>query len=50
MYLSNRGDDESAGEWQIWIMDADGGNAHPIPVGVEVEYTFGNEQAVSWGL
>ena len=50
IYLSNRGDDNAAGAWQIWVMAADGSNPYPLPIDVEIEYTFGNEQAVSWGI
>lgn len=50
VYLSNRGADNSAGAWQIWVMEADGSNARPLSVDVEIEYTFGDEQAVSWGV
>lgn len=49
VYLSNRGEDNSAGAWQLWVMEADGSNAYPLSVGVDIEYTFGDEQAVSWG-
>ncbi len=53
VYLSNRGGDNSAGAWQLWVMDADGSNAQPLavtlPDDLEITYTFGNEQAVSWG-
>jgi hypothetical protein len=29
-------------------MDADGSNQHPLPVNLEINYTFGDEQSVSW--
>ncbi|MBV7331567.1 hypothetical protein KFU94_25685 [Chloroflexi bacterium TSY] len=49
-YLSNRSADNSAGDWQLWVMAADGSNARPLPIDVGIEYTFGAEQAVSWGI
>lgn len=50
VYLSDRGEDNSAGAWQLWVMDADGSNAQPLAIDVEIEYTFGGEQAVDWGV
>ena len=50
VYLSNLGADNSAGAWQIWVMDADGSNARPLPIDVTIDYSFGSEQVVSWGL
>lgn len=50
VYLSNQGSDYSAGDWQIWIMDADGSDAAPVPIDIAIDYTFGAEQAVSWGV
>lgn len=50
VYYSNQGSDYSAGDWQIWIMDADGSNAAPLPIDIAIDYTFGAEQAVSWGV
>lgn len=49
VFLSNRGDNNSAGAWRIWVMDADGSNQQPLPINVTINYTYGNEQAVSWG-
>lgn len=49
VFLSNRGDNNSAGAWRIWVMNADGSNQHPLPINVTLNYTYGNEQAVSWG-
>lgn len=49
VFLSNRGDDNSAGAWRLWVMNADGSNQHPLPINVTINYTYGNEQAVSWG-
>lgn len=49
VFLSNRGDDNSAGDWKLWVMNADGSNQHPLPIDVAINYTYGNEQLVSWG-
>ncbi|MEZ4660734.1 MAG: SH3 domain-containing protein [Caldilineaceae bacterium] len=49
VYASNRGADNSAGPWRLWVMDADGGNQHPLPLDVAIDYTWGGEQIVSWG-
>lgn len=49
VFLSNRGADNSAGAWRLWVMNADGSNQHPLPIDVTINYTYGNEQLVSWG-
>lgn len=49
VYLSDRGADNSAGDWKIWVMDVDGSNQRALPIDVPIDYTFGDEQAVSWG-
>lgn len=49
VFLSNRGADNSAGAWKLWVMNADGSNQHPLPIDVPINYTYGNEQLVSWG-
>lgn len=49
VFLSNRTERGAAGDWRIWVMDADGSNAAMLPVDVALDYTFGGEQAVSWG-
>jgi TolB protein len=48
LFLTNR-----SGQWQPWIMDADGRNAHPfLPpetiAGLEFEYRGVHEQLFSW--
>jgi hypothetical protein len=48
--LSNRDDENDAGPWRLWVMAADGSNQRPLPVDVPLEYTFSNEQVVSWGV
>jgi Tol biopolymer transport system component len=48
-FMSNREDDGEAGAWRLWVMDADGSNQRPLPIEVELKYTFGAEQMVSWG-
>jgi len=49
VFLSNREADGEAGAWRLWVMDADGSNQWPLPIEVELNYTFGAEQMVSWG-
>ncbi len=49
VFLSNRADDNSAGAWRIWVMDADGSNQRPLPIDIPLDYSFDLEQAVSWG-
>ena len=41
--------DGEAGAWRLWVMDADGSNQRMLPIDVEMNYTFGAEQMVSWG-
>jgi TolB protein len=48
VFLSNREENHEAGAWRVWVMDADGSNQHPLPVNLEINYTFGDEQSVSW--
>ena len=50
VFVSNRGADNSAGAWRLWVMDADGGNQRQLPIDVEIDYTFGLDQVVSWGM
>jgi Tol biopolymer transport system component len=49
VYLSNRDANNSAGDWRLWVMDADGGNQRPLPIETPIEYSYMNEQVVSWG-
>ena len=49
VYLSNRRDDNGAGPWRLWVMNADGSNQRPLPIDIEITYGFGGEQVVSWG-
>ncbi|MBW7882106.1 MAG: SH3 domain-containing protein [Caldilineaceae bacterium] len=49
VFLSNRDKDGSAGDWRLWVMDADGSNQRALPIEVPLDYTFGAEQVVSWG-
>jgi hypothetical protein len=49
VYLSNRDEENSAGAWRLWVMDADGGSQRPLPIDVPLEYGFFSEQVVSWG-
>ena len=48
-FLSNRAEDGSAGAWRLWVMNADGSNQQALPIAIELSYTYGLEQAVSWG-
>lgn len=48
-YLSNRGDDNNAGAWRVWVMNADGSNQHPLPLNLEINYSYNSEQMISWG-
>jgi Tol biopolymer transport system component len=50
VFLSNRNDENDAGPWRLWVMAADGSNQHPLPVNVPLDYSFTNEQVVSWGV
>jgi dipeptidyl aminopeptidase/acylaminoacyl peptidase len=50
VFLSNRDAQGAAGSWGLWVMGADGGNQRPLSVPVTLDYTFGSEQIVSWGL
>lgn len=50
VFLSNRETNHEAGAWRVWVMNADGSNQHPLPVDVTLDYSYTNEQAVSWGL
>lgn len=49
VFLSNRDAGNEAGAWRIWVMDADGSNQRALPINVTINYSYGNEQAVSWG-
>ena len=40
VYLSNRREDEDAGPWRLWVMNADGSNKRPLPIDVELDYGF----------
>ena len=49
VFLSNRQEDNEAGAWRLWVMDADGSNQRPLPLDMEIDYAFGGEQVASWG-
>ncbi len=49
VYLSNRAPDDSAGEWGVWVMDADGGNQRRLPIELPFVYTYVSEQMLDWG-
>ncbi len=48
VFLSNRTPSGEAGDWTMWIMNADGSNQYQLPVNVSIDYTYGVEQVVSW--
>lgn len=48
-YLSNRGDDNNAGAWRVWVMNADGSNQRPLPINLDIKYSYNSEQMISWG-
>ncbi len=47
-FLSNRADGGGSDVWRLWIMDADGSNQRPLDIDLDLDYTFGDEQAVGW--
>lgn len=47
-FLSNRTESGEAGDWAIWIMDANGGSLQKLPIDVAFEYNFQNEQVLDW--
>jgi hypothetical protein len=48
-FLSNRTASGEAGAWQVWVMDAGGGDVRRVPVDLGITYTYGGEQVLSWG-
>jgi hypothetical protein len=48
VYVSNRMDDEEAGPWRLWVMDAGGGNKRPLPIDITIDYGFDGAQIASW--
>jgi TolB protein len=49
VFLSNRTAENEAGEWRLWVMDADGSNQRPLSINIPVTYSYGSDQTVSWG-
>ncbi|MEZ4618495.1 MAG: SH3 domain-containing protein [Caldilineaceae bacterium] len=47
-YLSNRMENNEAGPWRVWVMNADGSNQHPLPINLDINYGFAGEQMISW--
>ncbi len=50
VYLSNRDEGNSAGEWRLWVMNADGSGQRPLGIDLPLDYTFAAEQVVDWGM
>jgi Tol biopolymer transport system component len=49
VYLSNRADDEEAGAWRLWTMNADGSDKRRLPIDLPIDYAFAAEQVADWG-
>ncbi len=49
VFLSNRQPDNNAGDWRLWVMNADGANQRQLPIDIAIDYTYGLDQVVSWG-
>ena len=49
VYLSNRAPNQSADLWNVWVMNADGSNQHPLDIDLPFNYTFVAEQMLDWG-
>ena len=49
VYLSSRDDDNSKGEWRLWVMNEDGSDQRPLAVDLPIGYTYSAEQVVDWG-
>ena len=50
VFLSNRQTDGTTGDWRLWVMDTDGSNQRALSIAVDINYTFGVEQVVDWGV
>jgi Tol biopolymer transport system component len=49
VFLSNRMPNQSAGAWDVWVMNADGSNQRPLGLDLDFTYTFVAEQMLDWG-
>jgi hypothetical protein len=49
VFLSNRTAEGEAGDWGVWVMDADGGNPRRLPIELPFVYTYVSEQMLDWG-
>lgn len=50
VYLSNRDERNDAGEWRLWVMNADGSEQRPLDIDLSLEYNYAAEQVVDWGM
>jgi hypothetical protein len=48
LMLGARGHGSQHQKWRVWVMEADGSNQRPLPIDLEINYTFGGEQSISW--
>lgn len=49
VFLSNRMPNQSAGAWDVWVMNGDGSNQHPLGLDLDFTYTYVAEQMLDWG-
>lgn len=49
VFLSNRTAENSAGDWGVWVMRADGSDQRRLPIDLPFNYTYVEEQMIDWG-